>query len=278
MSRVTRTISLPLLAACGYGALYYSANRAVYYPMKYPRGVWDLQAVLEASDVWLRSADNVRLHGWWIPSGKSGLATLFLHGNAGNITHRYEHARSIRQAGSAVLLLDYRGYGKSRGRPTEKGLFLDAEAGFRHLLERGYPPERIVVHGESLGTAVAVHLAARHPCAGLVLEAPFTSAAEVAGRILPLLGPLLVRGFDSLSRIGQVKAPLLVVHGDRDMTIPFELGRKLFEAAPEPKVFWKVEGADHNDLVSVAGARYEERLMLFYASLSGGPLTTTSRR
>jgi fermentation-respiration switch protein FrsA (DUF1100 family) len=267
MYRVPRKISIPLLAAWGYGVLYYTANRAVYYPMKYPRGAWTLQGALQAEDVWLTSAGNIRLHAWWIPAANAGVATLFLHGNAGNITHRYEHARLIRQAGSALLLLDYRGYGRSQGRPTENGLYQDAEAGYQYLLDRGYPPQRIVVHGESLGTAVAVELASRHSCAGVVLEAPFTSAAEVAGRILPLLGPLLVRGFDSLQRIGRVKAPLLFLHGDSDATIPFDLGRKLFEAAPKPKTFWRLAGADHNDLVSVAGPGYTERLKAFYAAL-----------
>src|SRR5262249_5671534 len=123
---------------------------------------------------------------------------------------------------------------------------------------------RIVIHGESLGSAVAVELAARRPCARVVLEAPFTSAAQVAGTVLPLIGPLLISSFDSKAKIGRTRAPLLIIHGDRDEVIPYRMGRELYDAAPEPKSFWTVEGAGHNDLVETAGDHYCERLAAFY--------------
>ena len=163
-----------IAAACGLAS--FLANRAVYYPQKYPQGFWDLQAELGATDVWMNTLDGVRLHGWWIPSEGSQLVTLFLHGNAGNVTHRAAHVREITAAGSSVLVIDYRGYGKSGGSPSEKGLYEDAETAFIHLLGRGYRAQRIILHGESLGSAVAVDLAYRRPCAALILEAPFTSA------------------------------------------------------------------------------------------------------
>jgi fermentation-respiration switch protein FrsA (DUF1100 family) len=175
-----------------------------------------------------------------------------------------------------VLIIDYRGYGKSEGRPEEQGLYLDAEASYVHLLERGYRPEQIVAHGESLGSAVAVDLAARRRCGGLVLEAPFTSARQVAARVLPLLGPMLVKGFDSEAKIRSVRAPLLVIHGDRDEVIDQELGRKLFEAAGEPKTFWPVPGARHNDIVETAGPEYERRLREFYEELGTGEAPVNS--
>src|SRR5690349_15528544 len=118
------------------------------------------------------------------------LATLFFHGNAGNLTHRIGHMRAIPAAGSSLLIIDYRGYGKSEGRPSEQGVYRDADAAYEWLTGEGYAPRQIVAHGESLGTAVAVDLAARKPCAGVVLEMPFNSAARVAAGILPLLGPL----------------------------------------------------------------------------------------
>jgi len=124
-----------------------------------------------------------------------------------------------------------------------------------------------VAHGESLGTAVAVDLAARRPCAGVVLEAPFSSARAVAARVLPVIGPLLVSSYDSASKIQRVRAPLLFLHGDRDSIVPLDLGRALFDAAREPKAFWVVPGADHNDLVEAAGPRYRERLREFYGKL-----------
>jgi hypothetical protein len=144
---------------------------------------------------------------------------------------------------------------------------MDADAAYQWLIDQGYGPERIVIQGESLGTAVAVDVAARKACAGVVLEAPFNSAAGVAAGILPFLGPLIMRGFDSKAKIGRVRAPLLFIHGDRDEVIHYGLGRDLFAAAPEPKSFWTVERAGHNDLLEVAGKDYREHLAAFYASL-----------
>jgi len=265
--RVPNYIRWPALAASGYGALYLIAGRMAYFPLKYPEGEWQLQAQIGATEVWLRTAGGLRLNAWWVPSSDARLVTLFLHGNAGNLTHREGHLREITAAGSAVLILDYRGYGKSGGRPTERGLYEDAAAGYRYLIDRGYRAAQIIVHGESLGCAVAVDLAAREPCAGVVLEAPFTSGADMAQSVLPVFGPLLFRGFDARRKIGHVRAPLLVMAGDRDEVVPHELSRALFAAAPEPKIFWEIPGAGHNDIVEAAGAPYRERLQAFYGTL-----------
>jgi uncharacterized protein len=264
MLRIPWFVGYPLVGACGYGVLYLAANRAVYYPMRYPNGWWQAQAQVAATDVWLRASDGVKLHAWWIEPPGARIATLFLHGNAGNITHRVTHIQEIAAAGSSVLMLDYRGYGKSEGRPTEHGLYADAEAGYEYLRSLGKP---IVAHGESLGTAVAVDLAAKRPCAGVVLEAPFPSARAMAAKMLPVIGPLLIFSYNSASKIQRVRAPLLFIHGDRDSIVPLELGRALFNAAREPKAFWIVPGADHNDLVEAAGPQYRERLREFYAAL-----------
>lgn len=265
--RIPWYLTWPLLALALYGALRLVAWRATYYPLKHPRGIWDAKTWLGAEDVWLQSADGVRLHTWWISSPGSPIATLFLHGNGGNLTHRIAHLQAIRDAGSSVLILDYRGYGRSQGRPSETGLYRDAHAAYLHLRKAGYPPSRIVLHGESLGCAVAVELASREPCAGMILEAPFTSAADVARRVLPFLGPLAARGFDSRRRIASFRRPLLVIHGTRDEVIPFELGQRLFKSAPGPKWFWVLKGAGHNDILETAGLRYVERLKEFYAQI-----------
>ena len=177
--------------------------------------------------------------------------------------------QEITAAGSSVLILDYRGYGKSDGGPSEGGLYRDADAGYRYLIDAGRGAGNIVLHGESLGTAVAVDLAARHECGGVVLEAPFTSAREVASRALPLIGPLITWGFDSKSKMPRVHAPVLVIHGTSDEVIPFELGQALFAAAREPKSFWAVKGSGHNDIVETAGGDYRQRLAAFYAGLGG---------
>ena len=267
---------IALALACA--ALYYLANRAIYYPMKYPRGAWDLAAQLGATDVWLDTPDHVRLHGWWAAAPGSHLATLFLHGNAGNVTHRAGQIREITAAGSSVLMLDYRGYGRSGGWPTEKGLYTDSEAGYINLLGRGYHSRDIVLQGESLGCAVAIDLASRRPCAGLVLEAPFTSASDVAATILPILGPVLVRSYDSMPKIRWLLMPKLFMQGDRDEVIPLRLGQKLYAAAQGPKSFWTIQGAGHNDILSKAGLDYRQHLASFYASLPLTPPPTRRRR
>ena len=156
------------------------------------------------------------------------------------------------------------GYGKSEGSPSEAGLYRDAEAGYDWLLAKGLPEDRIVIHGESLGTAVAVDLARRKKCKGVVLEAPFSSARDVAGKVFPFVGPLVMWGFDSMARMGEVHAPLLAIHGDRDEVIDIELGRKLFAAAREPKRMWVIAGGGHNDIVEAGGQEYGRRLREFY--------------
>lgn len=256
-----------LLAAAGYGILSYLAHRSIYYPAKFPAGWWDEQKRLGAEDAHLTSSDGVKLHGWWLRRAGAKIATLFLHGNAGNVTHRSLAMAAITAAGSSILVIDYRGYGKSAGRPSERGLYADADAAYAFLLGQGYTPQNIVLHGESLGCAVAVDLAARQPCAGLVLEAPFTSAREVADRVLPFLGPLLVWGYDSKAKIAAVKAPLLVIHGGRDEIIDVEMGRQLHGLGNEPKDLWIVPAAGHNNLIPTAGPAYGDRLSAFYARL-----------
>jgi fermentation-respiration switch protein FrsA (DUF1100 family) len=144
----------------------------IYYPLKYPQGLWDLQTQLRAEDVWLRTADGVQIHGWWVRQEGAGLVTLYLHGNAGNVTHCYAWIREITSAGSSVLMLDYRGYGKSKGRPTEAGLYADAQAGYQQLVQMGYRPEQIVLHGESIGCPVALEVASSNACGGVVLRRP----------------------------------------------------------------------------------------------------------
>ena len=242
-------------------------DRFVYYPMTYPRGDWDLQEKAGAQDVWLTARDGIRLHAWWFPNPGARYATLFLHGNAGNVTHRVDHARAISSAGSAVLVIDYRGYGKSSGRPSEHGLALDAEAGYDELIRLGYDSSQIVLHGESLGSAVAVQLASFRSCAGLILESPLASLSDMAATVLPMIGPLLARGFNTKTSISRVHAPLFVIHGDADEIVPFAQGQAVFAAAHPPKHFWAVQTAHHNDLLYVAGDQYIPRLRAFYNSL-----------
>jgi hypothetical protein len=235
--------------------------------MPYPGGDWGRAARIGAEKVRLRSSDGVELSGWWKPVAGAKLATLFLHGNAGNVTHRAEAMEEIAAAGSSVFVLDYRGYGRSTGSPGESGLYRDAEAAYQWLIGRGFAGHFIVLHGESLGTAVAADLASRLPSAGLILEAPFPSARSVAEKILPVVGPLVTWGFDTQAKLARVHVPVLVIHGDRDEIIDPHLGLRVFAAAGQPKRIWVVHGAGHNDIVETAGPAYRENLAAFHLSL-----------
>jgi len=258
----------PLSLVLAIIALHFWARRSLYFPVRYPNGAWYLQLQLGALDVSLESADHVRLHGWFIARSENHLVTLFLHGNSGNITDHYVHFREITAAGSSILMIDYRGYGKSSGIPSEKGLYSDAEAAYKYLLETGYRPEEIIVYGQSLGTAVAVDLASRRRCGALVLEAAFTAARNVAGTVLPIIGPLFVRTFNSRRKISRVHTPILFIHGADDQIVPLRLGQALFALAPEPKIFWTVHSAGHDDIIETAGPVYQQRLRSFLESIA----------
>ncbi|MBI4894035.1 MAG: alpha/beta hydrolase [Acidobacteria bacterium] len=243
----------------GWGLLAWMANRSAYFPMKYPGGEWDEQERIGAEEVWIDSG-GVRLNGWWRARPGAQCAVLFLHGNAGNVSHRSGAMEDFAAAGAAALVIDYRGYGKSAGWPTERGLYADGEAGYQWLLKKGWKGDRIVVVGESLGTTVAVDLAARRQVAALVLEAPFPSARAVARRILPWLGPGIVWGFNAKSKLASVRAPLLVIHGAQDEVIDYELGVEVFRAAREPKELWTIVRGHHNDLHVVERVEYRRKL------------------
>jgi fermentation-respiration switch protein FrsA (DUF1100 family) len=238
------------LVANGLVALLWSQQRRlVYFPTRGP--VPPAASVLRgAQDVVLETADGLRLGAWYLPAPGGGPAVLVCNGNGGDRTGRAPLATALHRAGLAVLLFDYRGYGENRGSPTEEGLALDAAAARDWLADRAeVDDQRLVYFGESLGAAVAIRLARQHPPAALVLRSPFTSLADV-GRVhypwLPV-GRLLLDRYPSLSRIADLTAPLLVIAGDRDAIVPTSLSRRLFEAAPEPKRFVLIPGADHND-------------------------------
>ncbi len=254
-------------AALVWALIYLVVSRVIYQPTRFPGGWWHTQADLGARDAWIDTSDGLRLHAWFVEAAGSPLVTLYFHGNGGNLANRPGHLRAIASAGSSVLILDYRGYGKSPGRTTERGVYRDADAAYAHLAGMGYTPDRIVILGESLGSAVAVELASRRPCAGLILECPFTSLSAMAGKVVPWIGRPFASGYNSLRKIGRVHAPLLVIHGDRDRTVPYEMGRQLYLAANEPKTFWTIEGAGHQNLVDKAGPLYPARLRAFYESL-----------
>ncbi len=229
-------------------------------------------------DVWIDTRDGVRLHGWLVrPSISGGEPTrvlLWLHGNSGNIGHRAAAVAAMaRGLGAPVMIVDYRGYGRSEGSPAEEGLYRDAEAAFDHIAARPeFSGSSIVVFGRSLGAAVAVELATRRQVEALVLESPFTSVAEMArlqNRFLPSW--LLVRArFDNLAKMPEVRAPVLVFHGTDDEIVPVEMGRRVYEEAPGRKRLFLLEGAMHNDPHHEPGAPYYSVFREFLEGGSGG--------
>ena len=208
--------------------------------------------------VCLATADGLNLRSWYFRAARADRPTvLFLHGNAGDIGNHLPFAKFLIQAGYGVLALEYRGYGGNPGKPREAGLIEDGRAAFAFLKAQGIPDAGVVLYGESLGSGIAVALAAEHPVHALILRSPYSSIADVAAIQLPYIpARWLVRDrFDSLAKIGRNKAPLFIFHGADDMLIPLAVGRKLFEAAPEPKTWLTVDGAGHNDVQTPGAER-----------------------
>jgi hypothetical protein len=213
-------------------------------------------AGLTYRDLEFEADDGERLHGWWIDARDESLGHLLLcHGNAGNVGDRIFHAELLTAAGFDVLLFDYRGYGRSSGRPDEEGTYRDARAARSCLLSQpGVDPDRVIYLGESLGGAVAIELATAHPPAGLVLLSTFTSVRAMARAHYPLIPAAVVPdAYPSLDRIRDLHVPLLVLHGDRDDIVPLEQGQALYDAAPGPKQIRVLSGAGHNDVLERAG-------------------------
>jgi fermentation-respiration switch protein FrsA (DUF1100 family) len=226
---------------------------------------------LAYEEVEFTAEDGVRLHGWFVPASGARWTVLWFHGNAGNISHRLDNLLQMhRRLQVHVFIFDYRQYGRSQGRVSEQGTYLDARAALQTLQQRAdIDPQSVVLFGRSLGSAVAVELARHATCRALILESPFTSVPDMAARVLPLvpIGRLLRTRYDSLGKIAQIAVPLLILHGDRDDVVPFEHGQRLFAAAAEPKTFYTIPGAGHNDTYLVGGEAYWQAWEDFLATL-----------
>jgi len=238
----------------------------IYFPS--PGPVLSAAVVLATGrDVVLDTEDGIRLGAWYFPGGAG--AVLVCNGNAGDRSMRAELAVALNRLGLSVLLFDYRGYGGNPGRPSEDGLAADVRAAQAWLAAQPeVDPKRIAYFGESLGAAVAVGLAVQRPPAALVLRSPFTSLADVGAVHYPWLPirRLLLDRYPSIERITSVRAPLLVIAGDRDDIVPLALSRRLYDAAAEPKRFVLVPGAGHNDPELLNGSQMINEIEGFLAS------------
>lgn len=247
----------------------------LFHPAKFPQGNWRPEGI-EFEDVWFKSEDGTKLHGWYCPHPEARACVLYLHGNAGNISHRSEIVAMLQQQlRLTVLIFDYRGYGRSEGVPTVDGILNDARAARRVLAhEAQVAPDDIVLMGRSLGGAVAVQLAAENAPRGLILESTFSSLKDVASHHVPWLSGLVPAArLNSVTQISQFDRPLLQSHGEADTVIPFALGRKLFESAQQPKQFVSLPARVHNDPQPV---EYYATLDRFIESLVS-PVGTTGR-
>jgi fermentation-respiration switch protein FrsA (DUF1100 family) len=257
--------------AVGYGAIVALAfafqDQLLFQPSSRLLATPD-DAGMPYETVHLDTDDGETLHGWWIPPPDVSRETspgelakhtlLFFHGNAGNISGRLESVQQFHQLGLNVLIVDYRGYGQSTGSPSEEGIYRDADACWRYLTKaKGFAPQNIVVFGRSMGGGPATWLATREQPGAVILESVFTNVPDVGAHhysFLPVRA-LATNQFDNESRVGGTKAPKLFIHSRGDRVVPFELGRRVYEAAAEPKQFLEIEGG-HNDGFLVSEESY----------------------
>jgi len=257
---------------CAY--LYFFQNRLIFYPTS-DIAVTPDKAGMVYQDQFFELTSGDKIHSWFVPGDSSKPTVLFLHGNGGNIGYRVEHLQFLHSLGVSTLIIDYRGYGRSTGTPTEQHLYEDAEIAYRWLVEsRSVPVERLFLFGESIGGAVAVNLAAKSACAGLIIESSFTSLREIARHAFPFAptGLLLRSDFDSIKNLPRISCPILVSHSPDDDLIPYQFGRRLFEAAKPPKQFVRLSGG-HNDRGYLSDPAYVKAV----GSFLSGPTSAHER-
>jgi fermentation-respiration switch protein FrsA (DUF1100 family) len=275
LSGLRTLLPLLLLGALAYGAvvmlIYLFQGRLLYLPSIPGRSLIGTPADigLTFEDMGLLTADGLRLHAWFVPAAGARQVVLFCHGNAGNISHRLDWLRILHGLGLSTLIFDYRGYGASAGSPDEAGTYMDAEAAWRQLTsERGYQPAQVILFGESLGGAVAAHLARQVTPGALVLASTFTSVTAVAAhhyRFLPVRWLSRFR-YAAADDVADVRAPVLIIHSRDDEIVPFAHGQEIYRRAREPKTFLEISG-DHNGAFMLSEAQLTAGLQRFLAAV-----------
>ncbi len=248
-------------------------NSIIYHPEKYPMGLWDTSKMpLPIQDVWFEAEDGVKLHGWYVPSDEAVATLLFFHGNAGNITHRLENIFFLHHLKLNVFIFDYRGFGRSEGHPYEDGIQLDSQVAYDTVLTQpGVSLPSLFIFGRSLGGAFAAYTASRNPAAGLILESTFTNAVDMADKMLPIIpGWFISSKLNTQGYVANLKMPKLFLHGTKDTLIPFTMGRELYKAAAEPKEFYSIVGAGHNNTFRVGGKQYFDKIKEFVTRTVAG--------
>ena len=247
--------------------IYLGQSRLVYFPTSSIDATPDL-INLRYEDVWLQTQDGDRIHGWYLPEENAEWTVLMFHGNGGNISHRLQTLDLLNKIGVNTLIIDYRGYGRSQGQPSEQATYQDALAAWEHLIQHRTDAESIILFGRSLGGAIAVWLATEVNPRGLILESTFSSVVDLAQHHYPFLPVRYMSRFkyDSLSLAPNIDMPTLMLHSREDDIVPFDLGLKLYEALPGNKSFVEMRGG-HNDGFYVSGEHYVNGLRNFIESL-----------
>jgi fermentation-respiration switch protein FrsA (DUF1100 family) len=251
-------------------ALFFLQSKFLYYPVREvtcsPAGIG-----LAYEKIDLQTEDNLKITAWFVPAENAEYTILFCHGNAGNLSHRLDSINIFNELGLNCLIFDYRGYGGSQGRPSEKGTYLDVEAAWRWLTDKkNIPPGQIIIFGRSLGGSVAAYLAQGVQAKGLVLESCFTSFVDMGKKFYPYMPVRLFARFrySTIDYIRRVRCPVMLIHSRDDEIIPFEFGQKLYDAANEPKEFVEIFGT-HNEGFLLSGQTYEQAWSEWLIFLAG---------
>jgi len=263
-----RAMTILLVIAVLAAAAWLSARRFERSRLFFPQREYEMTPAdlnLPFREVSFPASDGETIHGWWVPAEVGRGVLLYCHGNGGNVSTNLANVGVFHDLGLSVFIFDYRGYGKSTGRPSEEGTYRDARAAYGYLTgPLGAVPERTVIYGMSLGGAVAIQLAGEAKAAGLICEATFTSVEEMARRFYPYLPAriMVFDEYDSLAKIGGLALPKLFLHAPEDELVPFEMGRKLFAAAAPPKDFLEIRGT-HGEGAQLTGPAYAEGIDSF---------------
>ena len=268
--RMVYTIIIGL--ALGYlllvGFVYLRQGNMVYYPTKDIEGT-PSDIGLKYEEITLKTKDSVNLSAWYVPARDESGVVLFCHGNAGNISHRLDSIRIFHDLGLSVLIFDYRGYGRSEGSPTEEGTYLDAESAWEYLVNvKKTRPEKIVLFGRSLGSAVAAELALRRKAAGIIIESGFKSIPALGSKFFPYLPVRLISRFQyaTIDKVSRVNIPKFFIHSPQDEMIPYGHGAALFKNAAEPKEFLQITGG-HDEGFLTSGKVYTDGLDRFISKV-----------
>lgn len=261
-------IAIAYLFFCGL--VYLQQGSMLYYPTSTIEGT-PTDIGLAFDDVTLETQDGVKLHAWYVPARNERGFLLFCHGNAGNVSHRLDSIRIFNRVGLSVLIFDYRGYGRSEGKPDEEGTYLDAEAAWNYLVnERRVSADKIVYFGRSLGSAVAADTALRHAGGALIIESGFTSVPAYGQRLFPFLPVRILARYKyaTIDKVGKISIPKLFIHSPDDEVIPFDHGKALFDKAAMPKEFLQIRGG-HNDGFLLSGQLYVDGIDRFLTAQLG---------